>query len=324
MSDARAEPRASRWSRHALSVALLGLCALALRRLDGRGFVDALAHADASAAALAAGLNLLHVVSRAERWRLLMAPIARPPRRSLYYYVVVAWGASMVLPPTLGEVLRVHALRRRHGVSVTTSAAVALAEKLFEALGLAVILLPAPLLLRLPPAAEALVIALSAGGVLTGVTLAAVARNPAWERRAARWSRWSRVSPALDSLRSTRVFAAVLAWSVVGHALECVVVVVMFAAVGIDLPPAASLAVLLGHAFAALAPLTPGRVGSAEAGVVAALGLLGVPMAPSLAFALAWRATQLVPALALIPGHRLLLEERAAQGAGAESGSRRA
>lgn len=301
-------PRLIRW---AIGLLLLALLLLGLRRLDVPALAAALAHADLRLAALAAVCNVLQIALKSERWRLLLRPFARLPPSRLYYYLAVSGGASMVLPQALSEALRVHVLRRRHGVPVAASVAVVLVEKLFEAVGFAVILLPAPIALPLPRAVAAVLLALCIGGLAFGAAVAAFARTAGRGERALRWGPWARMSPALDALRDPATFAAALAWSVAAHAAECAVIVLMLRAVRVGVPASASVLVLFGHATGVLLPLTPGRVGLSEAGIVAALGLLGVPVATALAFALAYRAVLLGPLLFLAPGHRLVAEGRA-------------
>jgi uncharacterized membrane protein YbhN (UPF0104 family) len=66
-------------------------------------------------------------------------------------------------------------------------------------------------------------------------------------------------------------------------------------AIGIDLPPAAGLLILLTLNLAIMVPSTPAQVGALEFGALVALDQLHVAKEPALAFALVYHAMQIAP-----------------------------
>ena len=302
--------------QQALAVALLVLCVYGLQRLDWRRAMDTLRHANLPLVALGAGLSYVQAIFKSERWRMMLAPIRRFSSLRLYYYVVLAFGSSMLLPPGSGEVLRIYLLRRRHDVPVASSVAVLTVEKLFEAIGLMCIVAPLPFVLPLPRAVSLVIAGLVAAGlVVTGVALWLARRSythaSAW---AERWPLWVRVAPAIESVRRPPQFLRGVALSVAAMAIDAGVILLLLLAVGV---PWASLhwatgpLVILAFAFAFVVPLTPGHVGTMEVAAVAALGLLGVPAPVALAFAIVYHALHVAPALVLVAtGFELIAEAR--------------
>ena len=264
---------------------------------------------------LAVGLSLLHALLRAERWCLMLPP-ERPDRRCLYYYFLVANGLGMVMPAGSGETLRVYLLKRRHGIPVAPSLAVTMLEKLFEGVGLMVIVAPLPFLLPLSSAASAAIFGLLSAGtvVLLGVVVFATRSDRrGWITRS---TTWRRALPGLTCVRDTRAFVRLTALSATGLIADCCALSALLAAVDVHTPWAAPALVTLAMSFALVVPLVPGHVGTLEAGAVGGLHLLGVALAPALAFALVCHAVQTVHVVFALPGLHLLREARGAEAAG--------
>ena len=89
--------------------------------VDWHAVAAALAGADLRLVALAAALNFVHVAAKSERWRVMLSPVARVSTLKLYFYLIVSYAASVVLPGRAGEALRVYLLRR-HDVPAYASA----------------------------------------------------------------------------------------------------------------------------------------------------------------------------------------------------------
>lgn len=285
---------------------------LAVRALGRAGLVDvyhAVIHADGRLVGLATLLALIQIVCKSERWRLMLSPIAKLPPVRLYYYLLLAYGASMLLPSPSGTAARVYLLKRNHDVPAMESTAVIAAEKLFEGIGLMVVVAPLPLLLSLPGSLRLTITALVAGGLLvTGVSVILGRRA---RRGGGGGGRWRRLAPAADCVSRPSIFIPASVLSVVSQLLNCAVIVLLFRAVGITVPVAASALVILVLAVALLIPFTPGHAVTLEAGAVAALAIVGVSSEPALAFGLVYHAVHLVPvALVVLTGLKLLGEVR--------------
>jgi hypothetical protein len=96
-------------------------------------------------------------------------------------------------------------------------------------------------------------------------------------------------------MRRGRSLVAALGWSLVSHAVDAAAIAICLVALGLHLPPASPLLVLLAVTLVLALPSAPAGIGSLELGAVAALRLLGVDEARALAFALVYHAMQVVP-----------------------------
>jgi glycosyltransferase 2 family protein len=218
--------------------------------------------------------------------------------------------AHNLLPAPAGEVLRTVQLKRRHGYSVGVLVAAQLIEKVVEALGLGLGTLVVASLGGLP---RGLGVSMYAFAAL-GAGGAAVALVVGW-----RW-RWSdapyarseglafvaasrvhagnffrRLGEGMHQLRSPSVWARALTWSILSDVANAVTVGMCLMAVGVTLPLAAWFLVMLVARAAGIVPSTPGQFGVQEAGVVIALGLVGVDHNRALAVALLHHMAHFVP-----------------------------
>ncbi len=218
--------------------------------------------------------------------------------------------AHNLLPAPAGEVLRTVQLKRRHGYSVGVLVAAQLIEKVVEALGLGIGTLVVASLGGLPRTLGAgmyAFAALGAGG-------AAVALAVGW-----RWQLsdepypsaqglgvaratgihianfFRRLGEGMHQLRSPSGWARALVWSMMSDVANAVTVGLCLMAVGVTLPLAAWFLIMLVARAAGLVPSTPGQFGVQEAGVVVALGLVGVDHNRALAVALLHHMAHFVP-----------------------------
>ena len=236
---------------------------------------------------------------KAACWRTMLAPRYDVPTSHLVRYTVVGYAASVIAPARAGELLRVWLLRHRDGVPITDGAAVAVAEKLVEAVSLLILLAPLPWLLPELPTWVGLSI-LACAGVALGLFAAlyvAVGRMRSRDPRS--W--FGRFIAGMHVLHSGKRLVVAFALLFGVWIVDVVLVMLVLYATGIDLPIAAALLILFGMNLAIMAPSTPASIGAWEVGVLAATRLLGVPDEPALAFALLHHFAQLVPLMIVGP-----------------------
>jgi uncharacterized protein (TIRG00374 family) len=200
---------------------------------------------------------------------------------------------------------------------VYSSIGVIVVEKLFEGLGLLLVILPLPLLLPLPKWANLTIGIIALAGItgtLATMFLAWRAQKEAEKSHTAVPPRWARFGAGMEVVRRPPLFAAAVLWSAIAYATDMVEVWLILRAVGVAVPwPTAGL-VLLTLNLAIAVPSTPGGVGAFEAGAVAGLRAVGVELAPALAFALVYHVMQVVPVLlAGLSGVKLFSQARAAE-----------
>jgi len=263
-----------------------------VREIDWAQLGTALAGAKLWPIALAAVLNFACLWGKAACWRVMLAPRYDVPTTRLFRYTIAAFAGSVLAPARAGEVLRLWTLKRRDGVPVADSAAVAVAEKLLDGISMVLLVAPVPWLLpRLPGWVGSTILVVAAIGVALFVALyVAVGRaEPASE------SWFGRFLAGMHVVRSPRRLVQALASLLGVWIADTAMVLLVLYAVGIDQPVAAGVFILFAINLTIALPSTPAGVGAFEVGAIAAMDVLGVAHAPALAFALIYHVLQVVP-----------------------------
>jgi hypothetical protein len=246
---------------------------------------------------------LCHVV-RAQRWRILLRPVVAAPFAAALSATLVGFGANMVLPLRLGEIVRPTLLARRVGVAFTPAIASIVVERLLDMLLVVacfvVVTMSYPKLAAYRPVA----FLLSAGASAAFGALYWSARNRSladagFERMVRRLPLRAQrvlrpiVHGILDGARGlgdAPTFVGVLVMSVVLWGLITATYSVSFWAVDLAVPVvSASLATVVIVGFFAFVPQAPGFVGTWHAACVVSLGLFGVSKDEAIGYAwLTW------------------------------------
>jgi uncharacterized membrane protein YbhN (UPF0104 family) len=277
----------NRYLRMAVAALVLAvLIVWGLRVMDLRALWNALAHASAAwvvlAMAVAGGVCLPAAARRG--WQIVAAfPSPSPMRFGDYFElhaatsVVNSWLASPA-----GEVLRTVTLTRRGGYTLVAAAASQIVDRLVDALGLALQAIAVALTVPLPPklllTAKIAAIAAPLGALLL-FTLTRASK------------RMQSLGPALNG----RTLARSMAWSLLNDAGNIGTVMLCALAVGASLSIGAGISVVVVARLSGLIPATPGQLGVQEAGIVLALGLVGIDHEQALALAIVYRASHLFP-----------------------------
>lgn len=255
---------------------------------------------------LAAALSFANLFCKAVCWRIILAPRYRVPTLRLFRYTVAAFAASAITPARAGEILRVLLLKSRDGVPATDSLAVAAAEKLLDGVSMLILVAPLPWLMpELPRSVSYTIAGLSGAAiVILGALWIAVGRvRPT--------GAFQRFIAGMEVLRRPAGFAGSLAVLVVSWVADLLEVYLVLWAIGVHLPFAAGLLILLTLNLAIAVPSTPAQVGALELGAMAALMLLHVPREEALAFALLYHGMQVIPLILVgLADIRFLLEMR--------------
>jgi uncharacterized membrane protein YbhN (UPF0104 family) len=285
----------------AVLLALAVACVLFVRRLDAAKLVAALLSASVPVVLLAATLNLLKVGVRSLFLRALLAPLRQVGLARLCRYNLAMFATNNLLPARAGELVRIELLRAHEGVPPSASVAVALIEKVLDAIALLVLALPLPLLLPdLPRSVSRVLLVLGAAGPIALCACWALAR---WGEHATGFV--GRLARGAAVVRRADRIGAAFGWALLSHLVDAAMIALCLAALDLRLPLAASPLILLAVTLALTLPSAPAGLGTLEAGAVAALHLLGVDDTRALAFALIYHAIQVVPVTLLgLPGIR--------------------
>jgi hypothetical protein len=225
---------------------------------------------------------------RGLRWRRMLQScgIARPPAwPTLSLIIFLSWFANCLLPAKLGDVYRAYLLRKRGGISLSRAGGTVLAERIIDFAFVLILLGLSALAAFRGNVPDALAPYLEVGGaavLLAGLALLAMRR---WEWLIPRFlpHRFQAIYARFHDgvIGAFGSFGALLIYTPLGWIAEILRFWLVAQAVGLDLGggPARQLAaatfVALGSAILTSAAPTPGGLGAAELGIVAALALLG-------------------------------------------------
>lgn len=301
----------TRWLRRpivwvSISAALLALVAWRSRAWE---LGDRLGDADARPIVLAVALNVVILVAWAARSSDLLAGSGHAvPVRPLVPMTAFANTINNVTPGSVGELVRLYLLRAHHGVDYTTGAAVVVVERLvaIALLGASALILWGAWSVALSPPislAALLVVALlptlvyrrglRPTALLRFVPLGGVVGADRW---AAAGRGLQRVDAAVaDLLVDPRRAVAFAGWTAVVFAAYTGQLLLVAAAIGRDIDPAAAWGALGIGIVAGVLSLLPFGLGSTDLVVVALLGVAGVPAAEAAAITFGYRVVSTLP-----------------------------
>jgi uncharacterized membrane protein YbhN (UPF0104 family) len=265
-----------------------------VRGLDFGALVSALRSTKRLPLLLTSTFAVSHLCLRGIGWHVMLGPVPGGSALRMVRYTIASAAASLLAPFRTAEVLRPWLLRRNHGVPLSQSAGVILADKLVEAVGLALLASSLPLLGRRIP--------LSGGqaAVISALLAAAVSAGILGAGRV--FVRISAFTPFLRGIRTfsePRRFALALAVSVLAWLFDIAAIATTLAAFHIHLPVADLILLLLFINVALLLPSAPGNIGTLELGATLGATYLGIPHTQAVAFALVYHAAQLAPLILL-------------------------
>jgi uncharacterized protein (TIRG00374 family) len=259
---------------------------------------------------LAAGVaSVLAIALRAQRWRLLLRPIAAVPFASSFSATAIGFAATAVLPLRLGEVIRPALLARREGFGISPAVSSVVLERLFDMVFVVLCFLLLSRIYPLPAdlgRAALLLGALAAAGFVALYLLAS--RRAFAEGLLERVmgvlpaALWRAVRPlatgfldALGALESAHIVGRVAGYSAVLWVANALPFMFSLLALGIHAPlvPAALASIVIVAAFVFM-PQAPGFLGTWQAACVLALELFGVPKDQAVGYSLFTWVVQMV------------------------------
>jgi uncharacterized protein (TIRG00374 family) len=308
--------------RRWLPSALLGILvaaalgALAVRRAEPRRLLDCLGEVRLGfLAPIFLSLAALCVL-RALRWAWILRPVRCLSAGQIFPALMVGALGDQCLPTHLGELLRVWAIRREHGVGVAAALSSIVVERVLDVL--TILLLFAGVLLFLPgtldlgnrtSAASVLSVGVAIAVVLILVVLVVLfvlqrsrrgrgilERLLALALRVLPRTFRCRIEeafrtalPALSALRSLRRFLLLLALSLgqwVANGLLLYFTAASLSSGGATPPPQAALLLTVAVVIGGLLPTAPGYLGTLQLCFVVALSPFGVPREAAIAASL--------------------------------------
>lgn len=300
------------------ALAVLGLCALFLRRIEPARVLEALKDADwlLIGAAMLANV-LLNLPARVMRWRSLLAPLphrgAGPGFWELARLYLASLAANNLLPVHPGEALRVVQLNLRHDYTPGAVVASLLLEKLIcwltVALGAVAVLLlvSLPGTFKIPMAAfSGCVLALIAtlalaarrwGADLAGEEVAPAAPGQGLVARLKQTLRsfLQRLAEGMHLMHAPEVWLTAVLFSFLSSLADVAMVGLCLEAVKVQLGVRHWVMFFLMVNMVIVIPSTPGQIGVLETGGMLVLGVLGVDHSQGLSATLIYHAAHFVP-----------------------------
>jgi len=281
--------RALRWV--VAAAILLGIGWFFITRLDPAALLRALAGANYGLVLLCAAghMALLHPL-KAWRWALMLAPMQRIPRWTLFQYNLAGCAATNVLPARSGQAVRV-ILVARHGVPVAGAISSVVLEEILNASMLALIALPLPFVLRLTRQTTAVLAFVGVGAFIALGLLVWLARAG----RARADGVWRRLADGVALLTDPRAALVVIAQTAVLWLVDIAQIAVLMVALGMPANLAGAALVLLFVNLTNAVPVTPGQVGLFEAGTTAACLAIGASAEQGFALGVLYHFMQAIP-----------------------------
>jgi hypothetical protein len=234
------------------------------------------------------------VLVRTWRWHYMLGHIKRIPTLRLFPIVVIGYMGNNVYPARAGEVLRSYVLRRKEGVSMSSSLTTVILERLFDGLVMLLFVMLTLPFAPLPPVYRNVVIGFSGLFILALVLFFFLAANPAWLNRlymrlVDRWlpvswqpgvrNVFDRAMVGLQSLRSPRDTALIFGSSALIWLTETAKYWFVLHAFPFEVPFSVLMLMTAVVNLFTTIPSTPGYVGTFDAPGIGILTQFGVPHA---------------------------------------------
>jgi hypothetical protein len=261
----------------------------------------------------AVAASLLSCYFRAYRWKFMLLAVKPIPTRSLFSATMIGLMANNLLPARLGEIVRAYVLGQREGISRTASFATIVYERIVDVFTLLILVwltltsVPAPEWLRrtalwLFGANVLLVIAMLTMERYRGTVTRIVAKTSRRFNSNVQATIQRATEGYLMGLKGmvhakTLLPIALLSIPVIGFAMLGVHLCI--GALGIQVPPVASLALVVFIALGSMIPSAPAYVGTIQYACVVGLALFGIEKSEALAFSILFHAVQFFPVTAL-------------------------
>jgi uncharacterized protein (TIRG00374 family) len=275
-----------------------------LRGVDLARTGDLLRSADLRWVAFAAALLTLDLSFRALRWQRLLRPIASVRYPPMLGYLLIGYLANNVLPARLGELVRVHYLGDREGISRASALGTVVVERVVDTAVVVAIAAVAILVLNVRGVVTS---AVAIGAAVVALLVVALAVGIAAHRlpgaqAVARWAeRWPRVGELAAKLRGglavagrPRTLAGALVLSAAAWGATLLAFAAAGQAVGLELRIGEAALLSSGVALASAIPAGPGYLGTYELAAVKIAEALGLPAEPAFATALLVHASILL------------------------------
>ena len=242
-------------------------------------------------------------VLRAIRWKVLLEPVKTISVRSLFASTMIGFMANNVLPFRAGEIVRAYSISRNESISVSSSLASLIVERIFDGVVISLFMLPLVFFVSFP----VWMVNVNYGLLVMYVLLIGAAIVLIW-RRGRKTSgegggRWDKAignfTAGLEVCTNRRQivwsgFLSLAHWLAIASYYY-----LLFLACGLRVPFLGAMVLVVTVAIGIMVPAAPGYVGNFEYFTVLGLSLFSVPKGEALGYSLVAHAGQFIPVTAI-------------------------
>ncbi|MCX7944925.1 MAG: flippase-like domain-containing protein [Deltaproteobacteria bacterium] len=283
-----------------LSVALLGLL---FYIIDFKEALEAFRNVRPFELTIVFFLNFVVILFKSMRWRTLLTP--KPRLIVLFLANLVGFMANTLLPARAGELVRALVLGKKENISKTTVIGSAALDRLFEGIGMLILLAIIPLIMETPDWMKkgtfGFIIFFS---IAFALIILMMKLNPETFAKYIPFSEntneiikniFEKLQKGFEAINNFKTSSIATIFSLMGWITQIFMVHFVILSFGIHLTPLAALMTLLAVNIAIMIPAAPGSLGTFELSVVLALGFFGIEKSIALSIALTYHFIQLIP-----------------------------
>ncbi|MGB9599312.1 MAG: lysylphosphatidylglycerol synthase transmembrane domain-containing protein [Myxococcota bacterium] len=248
-------------------------------------------------------LNFVVILFKSLRWQILLTP--KPGLFVLYLTNLVGFMANTILPARAGEVVRALLLGKKENISKTTVLGSAALDRIFEGIGMLILLVIMPLIMETPDWMKkgtfGFIVFFSI--VFTLIILLMKLRPETAIKYIPLSDRtneiikgiFEKLQKGFEAINNFKTSTLATLLSLCGWVVQIFMIYFVILSFGIHLTPLAALLTLLAVNIAIMIPAAPGSLGTFELSVVLALGFFNIEKSIALSIALTYHFIQLIP-----------------------------
>jgi len=248
-------------------------------------------------------LNFVVILFKSMRWQVLLNP--RPRLIVLYLTNLIGFMANTILPARAGELVRALILGKKENISKTTVLGSAALDRIFEGVGMLILLVIMPLIMDTPDwmkkGTMGFIIFFS---ILFIVIILFMKVNPDTIIKYIPLSDKTntflkgvleKLQKGFEAINNIKTSSIATILSLLGWVVQILMIHFVILSFGIHISPLAALMTLLSVNIAIMIPAAPGSLGTFELAVVLALGFFNIEKSLALSIALTYHFIQLIP-----------------------------
>ena len=289
---------------------------LAFRKIDYHQLWLGLTEANYIYVVPAIVITLFQYYLRSVRWGYIIEPVKKVSRSSLLSSIMIGYMANNILPARIGEFVRAYVLGKRENISISSSFATVVIERIIDTFTVFVLMLVVFRFVSFPPERAALEKTLQKGGGIAAIVFLLIlimlfyfknhkdifkklinkVVKPLSQKAAHKLTDFSdSFASGLSVLKRDKHIFMISGYSLVIWIMSAAPIYLILMAFGYVLPLSVSLFILVLLAFAVAIPSAPGFIGTFHYAVAMGLEIFSVPAEEALSVAIILHAINFFP-----------------------------